>query len=90
VIKWFWNVVHEYTPEQKRQLLHFITGSDRVPLKGLSHLPIIVQRNGVDSDRYVRRWLSLRFLPKNHQIFKGLLSISSIGMHELKPKFIGL
>ena len=29
----------------------FVTGSDRVPLKGLVHLMFIVQRFGEDSDR---------------------------------------
>lgn len=29
----------------------FVTGSDRVPLKGLVHLMFIVQRHGEDSDR---------------------------------------
>ncbi|XP_022089847.1 ubiquitin-protein ligase E3A-like [Acanthaster planci] len=50
-IKAFWTVVHSLSKEQKRKLLHFITGSDKVPLKGLSSLPIVIQRNGPDSDR---------------------------------------
>ncbi|CAH1798913.1 unnamed protein product [Owenia fusiformis] len=51
IIKNFWSIVHSMSLEKKRKLLHFITGSDRVPLKGLSHLPIVIQKNGVDSDR---------------------------------------
>ena len=51
LIRWFWTIVHDYDIERKRRLLHFITGSDRVPLKGLSQLPILIQRNGDDSDR---------------------------------------
>lgn len=47
----FWKMVHSLSNEHKKKLLHFITGSDRVPLKGLSSLPIVIQRNGPDSDR---------------------------------------
>ncbi|XP_038048029.1 ubiquitin-protein ligase E3A-like [Patiria miniata] len=50
-IKAFWTIVHSLREEQKRKLLHFITGSDKVPLKGLSSLPIVIQRNGPESDR---------------------------------------
>ncbi|XP_071818904.1 probable E3 ubiquitin-protein ligase HECTD2 [Apostichopus japonicus] len=48
-IKNFWTVVREMTNEQKKQLLHFITGSARVPLRGWSSLPIVIQKNGADS-----------------------------------------
>ena len=46
-----WRVVNEMTVEQKKAFLMFVTGSDRVPLKGLVHLTFIVQRHGEDSDR---------------------------------------
>nr|XP_054753405.1 probable E3 ubiquitin-protein ligase HECTD2 [Lytechinus pictus] len=47
----FWRLVHSINNDQKKKLLNFITGSDRVPLKGLSSLPIVIQRNGPDSER---------------------------------------
>lgn len=47
----FWTVVREMDNEQKKQLLHFITGSARVPLRGWSSLPIVIQRNGANSDQ---------------------------------------
>ncbi|XP_033105592.1 ubiquitin-protein ligase E3A-like [Anneissia japonica] len=50
-IKAFWSVVHSLNQNQKKKLLNFITGSDRVPVKGLSSLPIVIQRHGPDSDR---------------------------------------
>ncbi|XP_071955318.1 probable E3 ubiquitin-protein ligase HECTD2 [Antedon mediterranea] len=50
-IKAFWSVVHSLDETQKKKLLNFITGSDRVPVKGLSSLPIVIQRHGPDSDR---------------------------------------
>jgi len=49
--RYFWEIVHEFTDEQKKQLLQFATGSDRVPIGGLSKLKLIIARNGPDSDR---------------------------------------
>jgi len=50
-VRYFWEIVHELTEEQKKQLLQFATGSDRVPIGGLSKLKLIIARNGPDSDR---------------------------------------
>ena len=49
--RYFWEIVHEFTDEQKKLLLQFATGSDRVPIGGLSKLKLIIARNGPDSDR---------------------------------------
>jgi len=49
----FWEIVHEFSDEQKKQLLQFATGSDRVPIGGLSKLKLIIARNGPDSDRSI-------------------------------------
>lgn len=37
--------------EDKKRLLQFTTGSDRVPVGGLGRLKLIIARNGGDSDR---------------------------------------
>ncbi|XP_068730532.1 ubiquitin-protein ligase E3A-like [Montipora capricornis] len=50
-IQMLWEVVNEMTVGQKKAFLMFVTGSDRVPLKGLANLTFIVQRHGEDSDR---------------------------------------
>ncbi|CAO3702770.1 unnamed protein product [Rhizopus stolonifer] len=51
-IRQFWSVVHhDLTTEQKKQLLLFVTASDRVPVGGLKELSFFIQRNGPDSDR---------------------------------------
>ncbi|KAI8371919.1 hypothetical protein BD560DRAFT_369725 [Blakeslea trispora] len=51
-IRQFWSVVHnDFTNEQKKQLLLFVTASDRVPVGGLKELTFYIQRNGPDSDR---------------------------------------
>ncbi|KAF9950562.1 hypothetical protein BGZ72_007803 [Mortierella alpina] len=52
LIKEFWQIVHdEMTAGQHKQLLVFVTGSDRVPIRGLKDLMFVIQRNGPDSDR---------------------------------------
>ena len=45
-------MVHEFSEEQKRKLLQFTTGSDRVPVGGLSKLKLIIAKNGPDSNRF--------------------------------------
>ncbi|CAG9090323.1 unnamed protein product [Plutella xylostella] len=59
----FWDIVHAMTLEDKRRLLQFTTGSDRVPVGGMSHLKLVVARNGPDCDR----------LPTAHTCFNVLL-----------------
>ncbi|XP_052902298.1 ubiquitin-protein ligase E3A [Anopheles moucheti] len=62
-IKDFWSIVHGLSMEVKRKLLQFTTGSDRVPVGGLSRLKLVIARNGPDSDR----------LPTSHTCFNVLL-----------------
>mmetsp|Transcript_22197 Transcript_22197/g.39990 ORF Transcript_22197/g.39990 Transcript_22197/m.39990 type:complete len:758 (+) Transcript_22197:41-2314(+) len=62
-VKWFWEVVHELTSEEKRSLLQFCTGCDRAPVGGLGRLPFILSRAGPDSD----------ILPTVHTCFNHLL-----------------
>lgn len=65
VVTWFWEVVHCFSEEQKKRLLFFVTGSDRVPIKGLASLqpPFVISRNGPSSNR----------LPTAHTCFNHLL-----------------
>ncbi|XP_059480098.1 ubiquitin-protein ligase E3A [Neocloeon triangulifer] len=63
IIRHFWGVVHELPIESKRRLLQFATGSDRVPVGGMSKLKLIIARQGPDSDR----------LPTAHTCFNVLL-----------------
>ncbi|XP_072942235.1 ubiquitin-protein ligase E3A [Epargyreus clarus] len=62
-IKDFWSIVHSLSLEDKRKLLQFTTGSDRVPVGGLSNLKLVIARNGPDCDR----------LPTAHTCFNVLL-----------------
>jgi ubiquitin-protein ligase E3 A len=63
VIKQFWEIVHSMSLEDKKKLLSFCTGSDRVPIKGLGHVSFTISKNGPDSDR----------LPISHTCFNHLL-----------------
>jgi ubiquitin-protein ligase E3 A len=58
-------VTHALPESRKKQLLFFVTGSDRVPIKGLAHLnpPFVISRMGGDGDR----------LPTAHTCFNHLL-----------------
>ncbi|KAK5045769.1 hypothetical protein LTR84_008861 [Exophiala bonariae] len=47
----FWHVVRNMSPDQHRQLLEFVTASDRVPVNGMSSVVFIVQKNGDDDSR---------------------------------------
>jgi len=62
-VRWFWEVVHGMPLEDKRRLLQFTTGSDRIPVGGLAKLKLIIAKNGPDSDR----------LPSAHTCFNVLL-----------------
>ncbi|RLO04832.1 hypothetical protein DYB28_000622 [Aphanomyces astaci] len=48
---YFWTVVHGFTVDEKKQLLKFCTGSDRVPIRGLSEMAFVISRNGPDSNK---------------------------------------
>lgn len=43
-------VVHSFSEEQKKRLLFFVTGSDRVPIKGLADLVFVISRNGKERE----------------------------------------
>lgn len=47
----FWHIVRSMSPDQHRQLLEFVTASDRVPVNGLRSIQFIIQKNGDDDDR---------------------------------------
>ncbi|XP_076347770.1 ubiquitin-protein ligase E3A-like [Tachypleus tridentatus] len=63
LIRYFWEVFHKFSLDEKRKFLQFATGSDRAPVGGLSKLKLVIARNGSDSDR----------LPTAHTCFNVLL-----------------
>lgn len=50
-IKWFWEIIHEFNDEQKKEFLLFATGSDRSPLRGLETLNFTITATGLDDNR---------------------------------------
>ncbi|XP_043826949.1 probable E3 ubiquitin-protein ligase HERC3 isoform X1 [Dromiciops gliroides] len=42
-VKMFWETFHEFPLEKKKKFLLFLTGSDRIPIYGMSSLRIIIQ-----------------------------------------------
>ncbi|XP_045036552.1 ubiquitin-protein ligase E3A isoform X2 [Daphnia magna] len=77
-IQHFWSVVHELSVEDKRRLLQFTTGSDRVPVGGLGRLKLIIARNGADSDR----------LPMAHTCYNVLLLPEYNNKEKLKERLM--
>eukprot|EP00042_Codosiga_hollandica_P029557 m.164288 g.164288 ORF g.164288 m.164288 type:complete len:707 (-) comp53102_c0_seq3:182-2302(-) len=63
VIVWFWEVAIAFTDEEKKKLLFFTTGTDRVPVGGIDQMKFIIVKQGADSDR----------LPTAHTCFNVLL-----------------
>lgn len=76
VIVDFWKIVREYSETEKKQLLAFITGSDRIPIGGLAKLKFIIVKNGGDSDR----------LPTAHTCFNALLLCDYSSKEKLRER----
>jgi len=51
VIKDFWSIFGNYNTAQKKKLLQFITGNDRLPAAGSRSLKLTIIRNGCDTER---------------------------------------
>lgn len=44
----FWSILHDLSDEEKKKFLFFTTGSDRIPVGGLSRLRLVIAKNGGD------------------------------------------
>jgi len=77
-IKYFWNAVHSFNEEQKKQFLMFVTGSDRAPIKGLGDMIFIISRHGPDSE----------ILPSAHTCFNHLLLPDYDSEEKMKEKIL--
>eukprot|EP01038_Epipyxis_sp_PR26KG_P010000 gene10000-13455_t len=62
IINWFWDVLSSLSGENKRKFLQFVTGSERVPVGGISKLGLIIQSTAQDSTA----------LPTSHTCFNIL------------------
>merc|ERR1719361_1519207 len=63
IVRDFWAVAHGLSESDKRKLLSFCTGSDRVPINGLGQLALTISKNGGDDQK----------LPTSHTCFNHLL-----------------
>ena len=63
IIKDFWHVVHEFSPKRLRQLLEFVTASDRIPVRGVESLLFVIQKNGSEDE--VSQYSKPSKLPRN-------------------------
>ncbi|CAF1079514.1 unnamed protein product [Rotaria sordida] len=66
-IKWFWQVVEEMSSDKQRRLLLFVTGSDRMPIGGLSEMTFKIAK--ISSNKCNINDL----LPMSHTCFNQLL-----------------
>ena len=73
-IQYFWTVFHDLSEEDKRKFLLFLTGSDRIPIAGMSSVKMTIQRTN-----------DTNFLPVAHTCF-NLLDLPQYGTKE-KLKF---
>ena len=69
-IAFFWEVFHELAAEDKKKFLLFLTGSDRIPIAGMSSVKITIQKTADTS-----------FLPVAHTCF-NLLDLPEYGTKE--------
>jgi len=60
-IRYFWEVLHEMTLEDKKKFLLFLTGSYRIPIQGMKAIKITIQPTNDD-----------KFLPVAHTCFNLL------------------
>jgi ubiquitin-protein ligase E3 A len=74
-VRWFWEVFSEFNEEKKKQLLFFVTGSDRAPIGGLKNVGM-----RIDASHNPAK------LPKSHTCFQALVLPPYNSKDELRRK----
>ncbi|XP_051123521.1 E3 ubiquitin-protein ligase UPL2-like isoform X2 [Andrographis paniculata] len=69
IIQWFWDVVQEFSKEDKARLLQFVTGTSKVPLEGFGALQGI---SGSQKFQIHKAYGSADHLPSAHTCFNQL------------------
>lgn len=77
-IRYFWDVVLGFPLELQKKLLHFTTGSDRVPVGGMADLNFKISKNET----------STNWLPVAHTCFNQLCLPPYKSKKDLKQKLI--
>ena len=60
-IRDFWEIVRSFSPRELRQLLEFVTASDRIPVKGVEEMMFVIQMNGTSDVVSHASYLSMKF-----------------------------
>ncbi|XP_067356937.1 probable E3 ubiquitin-protein ligase HERC3 isoform X1 [Channa argus] len=66
IIQMFWEVFDDLSEEQKKTLLWFVTGFDRVPVLGMKNIKITIQMKQVQDQSYDR------YYPETHTCYSIL------------------
>ena len=74
----FWDVVLQFTEEDKKKFLSFVTGCDRAPIDGLGSLPITISNGGTDLEQ----------LPSAHTCFNNLILPNYNDKEKLKKNLL--
>eukprot|EP00466_Bigelowiella_natans_P017878 jgi/Bigna1/39167/e_gw1.30.46.1 len=78
VVQFFWQCFRTLSQEQKKRLLTFVTGSDRVPISGVSGLKMIIQSGGNNEAN----------LPSAHTCFNTLILPQYKTYEKLREKLL--
>lgn len=79
VIHWFWEVLSALSVSLKYKFLEFVTGSDRLPIGGISKVGLIIQSTEQDCNA----------LPSSHTCFNILeLPRSYVSADQLRSKLV--
>lgn len=62
-IGWFWEILRDFSIEEAKNFLFFVTGSDRSPLRGLKQLNFEITSTALDDGR----------IPSAHTCFNSLI-----------------
>ena len=77
-IKYFWEILFEFSDENKKKFLMFVTGCDRTPINGMRTVKFIITKNGDDIQK----------LPSAHTCFNNLILPDYKNKEILKEKLI--
>ena len=84
VIQWFWEIVHEFSKEDKARLIQFVTGTSKVPLEGFKGLQGV---SGPQKFQIVKAY-NTELLPCAHTCFNSLDLPDYQSKKELQEKLL--
>lgn len=85
IILWFWTAVDEFTLEQRKKLLQFVTGSDKVPYGGFANLRSDNRSMNFNIAKSIK---SSIYLPDAHTCFNRIDIPEYISYDNLKEKLL--